>query len=77
MGHFLGSLDANTQVMTLKCFRAETRQGHFDRSKIVVSYLAKFKLVIIRIIDYDPNGTHVCFIHATHAGFTFPQINSL
>ena len=39
----LGRLDVNTTVMTLASFGAEPRQGHLERCKRVVSYLAKFK----------------------------------
>ena len=53
----LGILDVNTAVFTLASFRAEPRQVHLDRRKIVVSYLAKFKWDNITIRTEEP-GFH-------------------
>ena len=44
-----GRLDANTIVMTLASFRAETMQGHIDRCKSIVFCLSKYKWATIRI----------------------------
>ena len=46
-----GSLDVNTEVMAIECFRYNPRQGDFDCVKIVVSYLAKFKWANIKNQD--------------------------
>ena len=45
----LGRLEVNTAVVTIDSFRAEPREGHLDKAKLVVSYLVKFKHATIRI----------------------------
>ena len=55
----LGRLDVNTAVMTLASFRAEPRQGHLERCKRVVSYLAKFKWATIRIRTEEPDMSSI------------------
>ena len=51
----LGRLEVNTAEMTLASFRDDPRQGHLDRCKKVVSYLAKFKCATIRIRTAEPD----------------------
>jgi hypothetical protein len=51
----LGRLDIATAVMTLSGFRALPRQGHLDRAKRVIGYLAKMKHAVIRFRVAEPD----------------------
>ena len=52
---YLGIIGFNAAVMTLASFRDEPTQGHFDRCKIVVSYLDKFKWTTISDRTEEPD----------------------
>ena len=51
-------LDVNGAVMKLSSFRAEPREGHLDRARLVVSYLFKFKDANIRILNEEPDSSY-------------------
>ncbi len=51
----LGRLDIATAVMTLSGFRALPRQGHLDRAKRIVGYLAKMRHAVIRFRVSEPD----------------------
>ena len=51
----LGRLDVNTAVMTLSSFRAMPREGHLERTKRVVGYLAKMKHATLRYRTEEPD----------------------
>ena len=51
----LGRFDIAVHVMTLSSFRAQPRQGHLDRIKRVIGYLAKMKGSAIRIRTAMPD----------------------
>jgi hypothetical protein len=51
----LGRLDIATAVMTLSGFRALPREGHLDRAKRVIGYLAKMKHAVIRFRIAEPD----------------------
>jgi hypothetical protein len=51
----LGRLDIATAVMTLSGFRALPREGHLDRAKRVVGYLAKMRHAVIRFRVSEPD----------------------
>ena len=51
----LGIIDVKTTVIALASFISDPTQGHRDRCKRVVSHLAKFKWVSIRIRTEEPD----------------------
>lgn len=51
----LGRFDDNASAMTLASFRTESRQGHLERAKRVVSYLIRFKNARIRFRSEEPD----------------------
>ena len=51
----LGRLDIATAVMTLSGFRALPRQGHLDRAKRIIGYLAKMKHAVVRFRVAEPD----------------------
>jgi len=51
----IGRLDITTAVMTMSGFRTAPRQGHLDRVKRIVGYLAKMKFATIRIRTDEPD----------------------
>ena len=51
----IGRIDIATAVMTLSSFRAIPRQGHLDRAKRVVGYIANMKHAKIRVRVHEPD----------------------
>jgi histone deacetylase 1/2 len=45
----LGRLDITTAVMSMSSFRVAPRQGHLDRLKRIIGYLAKMRNAVIRV----------------------------
>jgi hypothetical protein len=48
-------INITTAVMTLSSFRAVPRQGHLERAKRVVSYVARFKESTIQFCTLEPD----------------------
>ena len=51
----LGRFDIMTAVMSLSSFRVAPRQGHLERAKLIVGYLAKMKHACIRFRTEEPD----------------------
>lgn len=55
----IGRLDICTAVMTMSRFRAAPRQGHLDRVKRIIGYLAKMRDGVIRIRTEEPDYSNI------------------
>jgi hypothetical protein len=55
----IGRMDITTAVMTLSSFRAVPQQGHLERAKRVVSYVAHFKESTIRFRTLKPDYSDI------------------
>ncbi len=69
----IGRLDICTAVMTMSRFRAAPRQGHLDRVKRIIGYLAKMRDSVIRIRTEKPDFSalpekHYDWTHSCYPG---------